>query len=172
MFRFLLAAPAAAIFFAASAYALEDRVLEFPASYKTEFDNYMISDRLGQEDQVIALFANAVARDSARAGGKMAEGSVLVGEIYAAQKDAEGNVIESPLGRRIPAEMKAIVVMERRAEWADQYPDDEKLGGWEFEVFSPAGKNLAKDTAGCRTCHAALPDTDFTFSQAHIGAAN
>ena len=172
MYRYLLAAPAAAVLFAASAYALEDRVLDFPADYRKTFENYMISDRLGQDDQVISLFANRVARDSARAGGRMADGSVLVGEIYAAVKDADGIVVESPLGRRVAGEMKAIVVMERRADWADQYAQDMKLGGWEFEVFSPSGENLGKDTAGCRACHAGLPDTDFTFSQAHIGAAD
>ena len=152
--------------------ALEDRVLEFPANYKTEFDNYIISDRLGNEDQVISLYANDVARAAARKGEKLPDGSILVGELYKAKKDADGTVIESALGRRIPETLAAIVVMERRAAWADQYPDDLKLGGWEFEVFSPDGKNLGKDTTACRECHAPLGETDFTWSIHHMAGGN
>ena len=54
--------------------------------YKAEFDNYLISDRLGQEDQVISLFANDVARASARSDGTLPFGSIIVGEIYKAKK--------------------------------------------------------------------------------------
>lgn len=172
MFRSLLTIPAAALLLGASAYALEDRVLELPADYKTAYDNYMVSDRLGQEDQVISLYANDLARESARKDGTLPDGSILVGEIYAAMKDADGEVMESPLGRRIPGELKAIVMMERQAAWADQYPDGQKVGGWEFEVFSPDGKNLGKDTTACRECHDPLAETEYTWSLAHIGAAN
>ena len=42
---------------------------------------------------------------------RMLDDSVLVAEIYAAKKDADGAVIESALGRRIPGEMKAIALI-------------------------------------------------------------
>ena len=157
---------------ACAATAADDVALDLPADYKTSFDNYMVSDRLGQEDQVISLFANDTAREGARADGKLPYGSVLIGEIYEAKTDADGAVIESELGRRVPAELKAIVMMERREGWDAQYPDELKVGDWEFEVFSPDGKNLAKDTTACRTCHQPLTDTEFTFSYQHIAAAN
>ncbi len=166
-----LAAPIAALTLGTSATALEDRVLSLPADYASTLEQYMISDRLGQEDQVIALYANETARTAARAGETLPDGSVIVGEIYGVKKDGD-DIYESPLGRRVPTELKAIVMMERQAAWADQYPDDLKLGGWEFEVFSPSGENLAKDTAGCRECHSPLGDTDYTWSLEHIGAAN
>lgn len=150
----------------------EDVTLDLPADYKTTFDNYMISDRLGQEDQVISLFANETARSGASSDGKLPYGSVLIGEIYKAKTDADGNVIESELGRRVPAELAAIVMMERREGWDAQYPDELKVGDWEFEVFSPAGENLGKDTTACRECHHPLNDTEFTFSYQHIAAAN
>lgn len=121
---------------------------------------------------MIALFANAAARDGARADGKLPYGSVIVGEIYAAEKDADGNVIESQLGRRVPAELKAIVMMERQEGWDGQYPDELKVGDWEFDVFSPDGKNLGKDTTACRECHHPLTETEFTFSYQHLAAAN
>lgn len=149
-----------------------DITLDLPANYRETFDNYMISDRMGQEDQVISLFANPVARDGARADGKLPSGSIIVGEIYAAKADEDGAVLESQLGRRIPETLKAIVLMERRAGWDDQYPDELKVGDWEFEVFSPTGENLGKDTTACRECHHPLTDTEFTWTFDHIAAAN
>ena len=172
MYRILFTAPVLALGLAAGAYALEDRVLELPADYATSYDNYMISDRLNQDDQVISLFANATARQAARAGQPLPDGSILVGEIYAAKKDADGEVVESMLGRRVPGELKAIVMMERRASWAEQYPDGQKVGGWEFEVFSTDGKNLGKDTTACRECHEPLADSEYTWTLEHIAAAN
>jgi hypothetical protein len=157
---------------AACAATAGDVTLDLPANYQTTSDNYMISDRLGQEDQVISLFANDTARKGVQANGKLPYGSVLIGEIYQAKADADGHVIESQLGRRVPNKLKAIVMMERREGWDDQYPDELKVGDWEFEVFSPDGKNLGKDTTACRECHHPLTDTEFTFSYAHIGGAN
>lgn len=157
---------------AASAAAFEDRVLNLPADYKTAFDKYLISDRLGQEDQVIALYANSIAREGARADGKLPNGSVLIGEIYAAKKDAEGNVVETALGRRVPDKLKAIVMMERQAGWDAQYPAELTVGDWEFEVFSPAGENLGKDTTACRECHHPLGDTEYLWSYEHLAGAN
>lgn len=150
----------------------EDVTLELPANYRENFDNYMISDRLGQEDQVISLFANSIARDGARADGKLPFGSVLVGEIYTAKADSDETILESQLARRIPEKLKAIVVMERQDGWDDQYPDDLKVGNWEFEIFSPTGENLNKDTTACRECHHPLTETEFTWTFDHIAAAN
>lgn len=171
MRRIVLAAAFAASGLATAASALEDRVLTLPDNYRAELQQYLIADRLNQDDQVIALYANAAARDGARAG-TIPDGAVIVGEIYGAKKDADGEVIETALGRRIPAELKAIVMMERRAVWAEQYGDDMKVGGWEFEVFSPAGENLGKDTSACRECHQPLDDVEFTWSFEHLAGAN
>ena len=157
---------------ALTANAAEDVVLELPADYKTTFDNYLTADRLNQEDQVIVLYANSVARAGARSDGKLPFGSILIGEIYKAKTDADGAVVESQLSRRIPGELSAIVMMERRDGWDNQYPDELKVGDWEFEVFSPTGENLGKDTTACRECHHPLTESEFVWSYAHIGGVN
>lgn len=152
----------------AGAAVAEDVTLNLPSDYRDTFDNYLISDRLGQEDQVISLFANSTAREGARTDGELPDGSIIVGEIYSAKADADGTILESQIGRRIPETLKAIVMMERRSGWDDQYPDELKVGDWEFEVFSPAGENLGKDTTACRECHHPLTETEFTWSFDHI----
>ena len=172
MKRLLLAVAACACVSVAVAGSIEDRVLDFPADYRETFTRYYNNDRLFAEEQTIVLYANAAAVKGAKDGSKLPAGSVLVAEIYAAKKDAEGAVIESALGRRIPGEMKAIALMERRDGWDAQYPDNLKVGDWEFEVFSADGKNLGKDTTGCRECHHPLGDKDFLWSIEHLKAAN
>ncbi|MBX2806245.1 MAG: cytochrome P460 family protein [Hyphomicrobiales bacterium] len=149
----------------------KDVALKLPANYKA-YGPYMISDRMIQEDQVITLYANDIARKGAKTNGKLPYGSILVGEIYKAAKDGDGNVIQTSLGRRVPAELSAIVMMERQEGWDAKYPDELKVGDWEFEVFSPAGENLGKDTTACRECHHPLNETEYTFSLQHISAAN
>ena len=168
----LLAACAVLAFAVPAATALEDRKLILPADYKTAFDNYYVAGRYIQEDQVISLYANSTARQAARAGAPLPDGSVIVGEIYSAKKDDAGEVLQSALGRRVADELKAIVVMERQSAWGDQYPEGLKVGGWEFEVFSPSGQNLAKDTTACRECHEPHGDTEYLFSIEHMAATN
>jgi len=148
-----------------------DVELQLPADYKSQ-GPYLISDRLGQEDQVIVLYANATARFGATTDGKLPNDSTIVGEIYSVKKDADGEVIESQVGRRIPDALTTIVMMQRRAGWGDQYPEELKVGDWEFEVFSPEGENLGKDTTACRECHSPLSETEYTFSFDHMAGIN
>ena len=170
MKRFTIAAAlAATIAFPVSAG--EDRVLEFPENYRDTFTLYFSGDRYLADEQTIRIYANDIAVNGARKDGKMPDGSVFLAEIYAAQKDADGDVIESAIGQRLQGEFKAIALMERRAGWDDQYADELKVGDWEFEVFSTEGKNLAKDTTSCRECHHPLADSEFMFSIEHLVAA-
>lgn len=149
----------------------QDVKLQLPVGYK-KTGPYLVADRLGQEDQVIVLFANATARFGAQTDGKLPYDSVIVGEIYSAKKDADGNVVESQIGRRIPDELKTIVMMQRIAGADAKYPEELKVGDWEFAAFSPTGQNLDKDTTACRECHQPLGDAEFTWSYDHLTAAN
>ena len=54
-------------------------------------------------------------RSGSEADGTLPDGSVLVAEVFAAKRDANGDVIESSLGHRLSGELKAIVIMERQA---------------------------------------------------------
>lgn len=171
MRKYLLAAPIAFAAMMTPANSAEDRDIALP-DYRADFVNYMISDRLTKPEQVMSFWGNDIAREAARAGEALPDGSVLIGEIYGAKKDADGNVMTSELDRRIPEELKVVLVMERKAEWADQYEGDMKVGGWEFEVYNANGENLNKDTTACRECHAPMGDNEYTWSLDHLAAAN
>lgn len=150
--------------------AADDIALDFPEGYKENFTLYFTGDRFLEDEQTIKIYANDIALGGVQSDGKLPDGSVLVAELYAALKDSDGEVLESQIGRRVSGDFKAIAVMERRTGWDDQYPDELKVGDWEFEVFSTSGENLGKDTTACRECHHPLTDTEFMFSIEHLAA--
>ena len=152
---------------AGAAYADEARIA-FPADYKTAFANYLKLDRVQNEDQIIHLFANDIALNAAAAGKELPNGSILVGEIYAARKDKDGNVMTSSLGLRIRDKLAAVAVMQKGDGWGARFPDDLRNGDWDFAIFSPDGKRLDKDLNACRQCHAPLADKQHVFSIEHL----
>lgn len=152
---------------AGAAYADEARI-PFPADYKTAFANYLKLDRVQNEDQIIHLFANDIALNAAAAGKELPNGSILVGEIYAARKDKDGNVMTSSLGLRIRDKLAAVAVMQKGDGWGARFPDDLRNGDWDFAIFSPDGKRLDKDLNACRQCHAPLADKQHVFSIEHL----
>ncbi|MCB1520060.1 MAG: cytochrome P460 family protein [Hyphomicrobiaceae bacterium] len=154
---------------AGAAAVAEEARITFPQNYATEFKNYLSLDRVQNADQIIRLFANSAASEAGAAGKELPDGSVLVGEVYAAQKDGDGKVIVSDLGRRVRSKLVAIAVMEKRQGWGEKYPTQLRNGDWDFAIFSPAGKRLDKDLDACRSCHAPLATRQHVFSLEHIG---
>lgn len=152
---------------ASVALADEERI-SFPADYSTKFYNYLSLDRVQNEDQVIRLFANDAAIEAASEGRELPYGAVIVGEVYKAKKDKDGNVIESSLGRRIRDKLAAIAVMEKGQGWGATFPEDLRNGDWDFAIFSPEGEHLNKDLNACRSCHAPMTKTQHLFSLDHL----
>lgn len=146
----------------------EEARIQFPENYATTFRNYLSLDRVQHADQIIRLFANDQALNAGSEGGDLPDGSVLVGEVYSARKDAEGNVVTSSLGRRIKDKLVAIAVMEKQKGWGDTFPEELKNGDWDFAIFNPEGKRLDKDLNSCRQCHAPLKNTQHLFSIEHL----
>lgn len=148
--------------------AAEQPRMPFPQDYATTFENYLSLDRVQNADQIIRLFANKTAIEAGRQGRELPDGSVLVGEIYTARKDADGKVITSTLGRRIRDKLVAVAVMEKRKGWGETIPAEFRNGDWDFGMFSPAGQPLDKDLNACRKCHAPLGATQHLFSLQHL----
>lgn len=150
------------------AVATDDARIQFPSNYKATFTNYLNLDRTQNADQIIHLYANDIALKGVRATGEFPDGSILIGEIYKAKKDKEGNVIESRLGRRINGDLALLAVMEKQKGWGDDFPDGLKNGDWDFAAFKPDGTAAKKDLNACRACHAPLTDAHHTFSYEHL----
>ncbi len=149
------------------AMAQEERI-SFPADYSTKFHNYLSLDRVQNDDQIIRLFANDVVLNATKEGRELPNGSVIVGEVYKAKKDKDGNVVQSTLGRRVRDKLAAIAVMEKGEGWGAAFSEDLRNGDWDFAIFSPDGKRLKKDLNACRSCHAPLKQTQHLFSFEHL----
>lgn len=145
-----------------------DSEIAFPKDYASTFVNYLNLDRTQEEAQIIHLFANKLAHDGVKATGEFPDGSVLVGEVYKAKKDADGEVIESVLGQRIRGPLALVAVMEKRAGWGGKFSEEHRNGDWDFAAFKPDGSEAKKDLNACRACHAPWAELKHVFSYEHL----
>lgn len=142
--------------------------IAYPANYRETFTNYLSLDRIQNDDQVIRLFANDIAMQGPGDDGTLPLGSILIGEVYKAKKDADGEVVTSGLGRRIKDKFALVAVMEKREEFAGRYSGDLDNGQWDYAAFKPDGTIAEKDLNTCRACHAPMKESDFIFSMEHL----
>ena len=152
----------------AYAVSAEEPRIKYPSDYKQTFTNYLSLDRTQNPDQIIRLFANDIALKGVRETGEFPNGSILVGEIYKAKKDANDIPTESKLGRRIRSNLALIAVMEKQEGWGTLFPDGLKNADWDFAAFKPDGTVADKDLNQCRTCHSPLKDLRHVFSYEHL----
>lgn len=141
--------------------------IEFPANYK-DFVQYLSLDRTQNPDQIIRLFADPTALSGVDKNGQLPYGSTLVAEIYKAEKDAEGQVKESALGKRIRGKLALIAVMQRRQGSDADYPEGMRNNDWDFAAFKPDGSVANKDLNSCAACHAPLTEHRHLFSYQHL----
>lgn len=146
----------------------QEKTIEFPADYPSTFVNYLNLERTQNADQIIHLYANGLAIEGANADGAFPDGSILVGEVYKARKDADGNVIESALGQRLRGDLALIAVMEKQSGWGADLPEALRNDGWDFAAFKPDGTRVDTDLNNCRACHAPLVDRRHVFSYEHL----
>ena len=145
-----------------------DGTVQLPADYRTTFTNYLSLDRVQNHDQIIRLFANEVAMQGPDEHGRLPFGSVLVGEVYKAKLDSQGEVMVSGLGRRIRDKLALVAVMERGENLGQGHPAGLQNGNWEFAAYTPDGSVADKDLNTCRACHSPLAKTDHLFSLEHL----
>jgi len=119
--------------------------------------------------QVMRVYGNDIAMQGPGEDGRLADGAVLIGEVYPALTDDDDNVITSELGRFIRGDLAAIAVMEKQDGWGADFSDELRNDDWDFNIFSAAtGEPLDTDLNNCRACHAPLDDRDHVFSFQHI----
>ncbi len=142
--------------------------IKFPKDYKTTFTNYLSLDRTQNDDQIMRLFANDIAMKGLRETGTFPDGSIIVGEVYKAKKDKDGEVIESSLGRRVRGKLALIGVMEKQKGWGDKFSKELRSGDWDFAAFKSDGSVAKKDLNSCRGCHAPHAETQHVYSIEHM----
>jgi hypothetical protein len=139
--------------------------VHFPEGYQYSFEPYATVNRADERKQVVKIFANDVAIASAKDGAPLDPGSVLVMEIYKAKLDADENPVVGSDGFFEQGDLAGIAVMESRAGWGEEYPEQIRNGTWEYALFDAKTHTLVeRDYQPCFECHKPLQDSDFVFS--------
>ena len=112
------------------------------------------------------LYAPLAAIDAVKAGKPIPSGTVLTMVNYKAKLGADGNPEKDANGRFIKTdELAGLAVMEKRAGWGGEYPDDVRNGEWEYQAFkADKSVNDKANLKACFTCHKPLDKQDFVFS--------
>jgi hypothetical protein len=137
--------------------------VKFPENYAKGV-LYTTVDRADNK-QYRELYATPGAIEAVKAGKPIPSGTVLTLVQYKAKLDSSGNPEKDASGRFIKGDLIAYAVMEKRAGWGSEYPDDLRNGEWEYQSFK-ADKtvNDKANLKNCFTCHKPLANQDFVFS--------
>jgi plastocyanin len=84
---------------------------------------------------------------------------------YKAQVDGQGNPLRDRHGRFLKGDLVGYAVMEKRAGWGAEYPDDLRNGEWEYSTFTADRKfNDKANFKACFQCHKPHDGQDFVIS--------
>jgi hypothetical protein len=113
-----------------------------------------------------------VAIDAAKRGEPLPDGTVLTLVQYRAKLDGAENPVKGPDGRFVKGELFAYTVMEKRAGWGAEVPEDIRNGDWLYQAFTADGKpNEKANLTACFQCHKPLDKQDFVFSYDRLKTA-
>ncbi len=155
---------------AACAATVGPDAVSFPSGYKSQ----VLVATVDRPDikQVRQIYATQQAAQLARAGKPLADGAVFAMEIYPVKADAKGELAKDSSGRLVKGDLAAVFVMEKRAGFGANYPEDIRTGDWEYSRFSPDGQRLPdQDSTQCMKCHKPLTKQDFLFTLPRLAAA-
>lgn len=136
--------------------------VKFPEKYEQIFTHYDTANRANQT-QLAKFYANEIAAESYKKGEEAAPGSIVIMEIYAPKKDAEGKIQSGEDGLFVIDKLAAIAVMEKRNDWDGAFKADDRSGNWGFALYDPEGKAKDNDLT-CAQCHNPLQKQDNLFS--------
>lgn len=137
--------------------------IEYPADYKTKFENYHNGERKNGK-QLASFYANDVAINGVKKDGKFPDGSVVIMEVYKAKADKDGTPVRKG-GKLIQGDLAAVMVKMKGDGWGKDYSGEKMdVGDWEFAGFKGDGSRLDKNFADCRSCHSELKNSEYMFS--------
>ena len=128
-----------------------DRV-GFPEGYQDIFTIFYEFDRV-QNGTARVIYANETAA-SVQPGQPFPFGSVLVMEVYRAQRDDNRNLLLDENGRFVRDQLFGLFAMRKEAGFGAKY-GLHRNGEWEYVAYRPDGSFLAppERTQACAACH-------------------
>jgi cytochrome P460 len=152
---------------AAVAQAGGDKIA-FPENYASGV-LYTTVDRADNKQYRELYVSPPSAVDAAKKGEPLPSGTVLTLVQYAAKLDPQGAPEKDANGRFIKTNILAYTVMEKRAGWGAEYPDNVRNGEWEYQAFkADKTPNTAANLTACFNCHkplGAAPDYVYSYDR-------
>lgn len=138
----------------------------FPA-----YQTHVLYDVIDQPDiqEIREAYINPEALKNLRPGQPFPSGTVLTVPTFKARLNEKGEFVRDTNGRLVRGDLDRIVVMEKRAGWGVEYPEDLRNGEWEYERFRPDGtRDPTANIKGCFQCHKPFSGLDFVFTLPEI----
>jgi len=138
-------------------------LVKFPADYEKGVKYGVVSNpanKLYRE-----LYTNQETIDAVKAGKPIPSGAWIVMKSFKSKQDASGVPMKGPDGHFVKDEVAAYGVMEKRAHWGKEYPENIRNGEWEYQAFTPAKSvNAGAKLQACFECHKPKESDDYLFS--------
>jgi plastocyanin len=156
------------VFFPAGRTEAGPDKIAFPTNYQSGV-LYTIADR-NDLKEYREMWTSSEAIEAARADKPLPYGTVITHVAYKAVTDSNGTPITDNKGRFIKGDLLFYFVMEKRAGWGAEYPDDLRNGEWEFAMFKPDRTfNEKANINACMQCHKPHEQLDFVKSYRAMG---
>ncbi len=171
----MAAGVAAALVLSVTGLTAQTRVsgdkIKFPEHF-TQGTLYTTVDRADNKQFRELFVSPPAAIEAARRGEPLPNGTVLTLVQYRAQLDAQGNPVKGPDGRFVKGELAGYTVMEKRAGWGADVPEEIRNGDWLYQAFTADRQpNEKANLVACFQCHKPLDKQDFVFSYDRLKAA-
>ncbi|MBL1141458.1 MAG: cytochrome P460 family protein [Proteobacteria bacterium] len=138
----------------------------FPEDYKSSYILYHTQNRANNK-QVADFYANKQAVESIK-NGELADGSVVVMEVYKPELDEAGKPVAGVDGLFKKSKLAAIAVMEKRSNWGDQFSAEDRTGNWGYAIYDAKG-SIKENNLDCVSCHKPLEKEEFLFTFEYLG---
>jgi len=160
---------------AATSLAAQTRIsgdkIKFPEHF-TSGSLYTTVDRADNKQFRELFVSPPAAIEAAKRGAPLPDGTVLTLVQYRAKLDTDGNPAKDEKGRFIKGDLAAYTVMEKRAGWGADVPEEIRNGDWLYAAFTADGKpNATANLTACFQCHKPLDKQDFVFSYDRLKGA-
>ena len=142
----------------------------FPEGYPGAFARYHAQEA-PEQGRVTVFLANAAARDAARAGRDLPEGSVVMSVTHEVERDAQGAPRRNERGELVPGKALAYAIMARGAGWGAAIPELVRNGDWHYALLDGERKpRAAANHAECLACHKPLAASSYVFTLEKLAA--
>jgi hypothetical protein len=140
------------------------RGVQFPANYRTEFVQYATVDH--KDGIVRDLYIQQSSLEQLRAGYALPDGTIIVIEMYNAQRDAAGELLLDEQGRMLKAEIQSpLHIAEKRSNWRlEDFEAGQLSEDWNFGSYTVEGALFDEALTPCFNCHNTTERTDFIWS--------